>query len=64
MEAIPRIGAIYVILHQLSDVELDGVMSTLVQRFPNNGVVMMWGHLNILFPVQDCMNPCFEYAAI
>ena len=30
---------------QLSDAELDGVMSTLVQRFPNNGVRMMWGHL-------------------
>ena len=32
----------------LSPAELDGVMSTLVSRFPNNGVVMMWGYLRSL----------------
>lgn len=38
---------------QLTDVEMDEVMSTLVRRFPNNGVVMMWGLLrsfNIFVP--------------
>ena len=33
---------------QLNDVELDEVMYTLIRRFPNNGVVMMWGHLRSL----------------
>ena len=33
---------------QLSEVELDGVTSTLVSIFPNNGVVIMWGHLKSL----------------
>ena len=33
---------------QLSDRELDDVMLSLVQRFPNNGTQMMWGHLRSL----------------
>ena len=36
-----------------TDIELDEVMTTLVRRFPNNGVVMMWGFLrsfNIFVP--------------
>lgn len=32
----------------ISDSELDSVMSGLVGRFPQNGVVMMWGHLRSL----------------
>lgn len=37
----------------LSDTELDHVMVSLVQRFPNNGTTMMWGHLrslNVIVP--------------
>ena len=30
---------------QISDADLDNVVSTLVWRFPNNGISMMWGHL-------------------
>lgn len=33
---------------QLSDADLDSIMSTLVRRFPNNGTSMMWGHLRSL----------------
>ena len=33
---------------QISDSDLDGVMTTLVRRFPNNGTSMMWGHLRSL----------------
>ena len=29
----------------ISDSDLDAVMSLLVSRFPQNGIVMMWGHL-------------------
>ena len=28
-----------------SDSDLDAVMSLLVSRFPQNGIVMLWGHL-------------------
>ena len=38
-----------------SDSELDAIVSLLVERFPQNGIVMMWGHLksiNILVPRQ------------
>ena len=30
---------------QLSDADLDSVMTTLVRRFPNSGTSMMWGHM-------------------
>ena len=30
---------------QISDAGLVSVMSTLVRRFPNNGISMMWGHM-------------------
>ena len=39
----------------ISDSELDAVVSLLVERFPQNGIVMMWGHLksiNILVSRQ------------
>ena len=29
----------------ITDSELDGVMGILVRDYPQNGVVMMWGHL-------------------
>ena len=38
---------------EISDRELDSIMTTLSRRFPNSGVVIMWGHLrslNILIP--------------
>ena len=30
---------------EISNADLDTVMSTLITRFPHNGIVMMWGHL-------------------
>lgn len=39
---------------QLSDSELDSVMPTLVQRFPNNGTTLMWGHLKSLNIAISC----------
>ena len=33
---------------RLSDSELDNIVSSLVRRFPLNGVVMTWGHLRSL----------------
>ena len=33
---------------QISDSDLDGVMTTLVRRFPNNGTSIIWGHLRSL----------------
>lgn len=30
---------------QLSDTELDSIMTSLVRRIPNNGATLMWGHL-------------------
>jgi len=29
----------------ISEAELDSIMSTLVRNFPNSGITMMWGHL-------------------
>ena len=29
----------------ISDADLDAVLSLLIERFPQNGIVMMWGHL-------------------
>ena len=40
----------------ISDSELDAVVSLLVERFPQNGIVMMWGRLksiNILVSRQS-----------
>ena len=29
----------------VSDAELDSIITTLVKNFPNSGITMMWGHI-------------------
>ena len=49
----------------ISEAELDSVITTLVQDYPNNGITMMWGHLismNIHIPRRvseslHCVSP-------
>ena len=43
-----RLSEMYIPLSSyidISDSDLDAVMPLLVSRFPQNGIVMMWGHL-------------------